>query len=597
MDSPTTSTDFSAALAAGTTRLQFASSSSPSRSLKLSPTSSSKALEDTPSSDDALDCATTSFAKSLESHLASRGGTRLSLAGTLMKGSKRKENWPLGSSSSPLSSGGASKRRKGVAFSATPLGSLNASPKHSPFFHPYHSAQRPSRRISIYSDTSSSPPRPSSSSPSNRFRRVSSSLPSPPPEQDDATDDELESSQVLALLLTLDQQQLPSNSPPRRAVALPSPTLPPSPSRTGLRGILKKRGMESIRLVKDATEGSKRNSGRRKHALNWEECFREPSPGDELVDGAGGEKKKAAAAAGTSKQVEGAGSKGKISAQQSVGASLGAGAGAGSAGGDDPNDQNRPVASTSTALPSADKQAPGPSPKDDGRIHCNLSDVEAVRFASPLLTICASLTPGPLGEGYIRQLSSSSSTTEERRPLAELDALLGNNIASNSLLTPTTEEAPLPQPLPTLLTDLESAYNLLVRAILRLPATAEPAAVVTALEPLKKCTTEVVRAIERDLSNIVSFPTWSRSALLHLSAASSSSSSPVSPPITSPSAARKSKGKQRVTLPEEQMRRLKDEIGVAQVAVKLLGAICRDGRLFCLFAGESRFFLLTCSTH
>lgn len=585
MDSPT-SAHLSVTHAGTAARLL--ASTSPSRSTKLAGTSSSKALEDAPSSDDTPECtATSSFASSLEAHITSR--TRLSLASHLIKGGRRKENWPLGSSSSPLRSVESSKRRRGVAFSATPLGSLNASPKHSPFFHPYHSAQRPNRRIHIYSDPSSSSPPPSSSSPSNRFRRVaslssSSSLPSPPPELDEATDDEAESSQVVALLLSLEQQLLPSNSPPRSAaVALPSPTVPhlQSPSRTGIRGILKKRGLESIRLVKDAVEGSKRNSGRKKHALNWEECFREVSPSDEeMVDGTG--HKKEAPAASTSERGSGAGSKGNGSAPTSgPSASTPAPASAaGATGGDDPNDQHRPVASTSSAPPPPSDTT---APKDSGRIVYNVADLDPVHFASPLLTICASLTPTPLGEGNVRHLSSGSPPSEEQQRLAELDLMLGTNAAASALLTPTTEEPPPPPPVPTLLTDLESAYGFLVRAILRLPPTAEPNEVATTLEPLRKCTAELVRNLERDLSNISSFPTWSRTSLLQLS---SSDGSPASPPITSPSATRKGKGKQRVTLPEEQMRRLKDEIGVAQVAVKLLGAICKDVRLFSLFAGE-----------
>lgn len=586
--SPPTAWDSHFPLAPVATRLQFVDSHLPAPN--TSPTLVSHPpkqlpsleLEDPPSSDPVEQATAShpfaSFNQSLQSHLA---GKPLWPA-TSVRPPSRKENWPLlSSSSSPCSSSSGKAKRRGVVFSNTPLGSLNASPKHTAFFHPYHYSHR--RRIAIYSDVSSSSPSsaysspPTSTSPAARpdSKRVGAGaalalLPllhpapasSPPDEDEPGTDDEAEETIVEALLLT--QEQIANSPPKQRPIALPLPLVPftlPSPSRSGIRSILKKDKEATILLVGDAAEGSKRN-GRRKHAINFDDCFKElpvELPVTELAGGSSGRKASAPA-----KQSAAQGkSEGKEGAKKSVGGAGKERGGAGAGKGDGGDERRR-------------RDENSRNPASDGRITYDVKDDNPVLFESPLLTLCASLRP--LSDTFIRQqeaTAASSAIQPPFHPRASTSRLPSPSPSalSRSPLAPLENDASGPYDVPPLLSDVEHAYERLVRAFLRLPVTLKSES--TTLAPIARCRDQLRRCLERDIGNIASFPSWARVALSSKGATPSSSGRD------------KGKGPAKVTLPEEQMRRLKDEVGVAQIAIKAATSIAKDSRLSKLFTGMS----------
>ncbi|GAA5996516.1 metallodipeptidase [Rhodotorula paludigena] len=337
-------------------------------------------------------------------------------------------------------------------------------------------------------------------------------------------------------------------------------------------------------------EATKRNSRGRRHAASWEGekkalkaalAMREAAAGAAQGQ-AGGRPQQQQQGGGEGAGAAARGSRGRTAARGAGGSR--AGAGQGGRGGDDEEDQQRRRRlGAGTSNGAASSGVGGAAGAGDGRriVH-DLEFDDPVHLRSPLLTLKASLRTGaavppvPLG-GYD---GAAPSLPPRQHPDAPP---LDDGAASRRFFAA-----------PTLLTDVEEAYVLLTHALFRLPADL-PNPERTFL-PLRQLGTALVRALTRDLSNVASFPQWVAAqpapapspprTASHADDTADLALSPSPRPRVPADGAGKGKEAKR-SLTEEQMRRLRDEMAVAQAAVKCAAALCRDERAAALFDDET----------
>ncbi|BGP16400.1 hypothetical protein JCM10213_004043 [Rhodosporidiobolus nylandii] len=405
-------------------------------------------------------------------------------------------------------------------------------------------------------------------------------LPAPIAEQDaDETDSETESEVVSSLLLPSQPSLLPSlsfapsssssssslasSSPlpsPSRAPRRPSlrPTLSAPANLAGLKSILKPLAPNASGVgatVKNEREGLKRNGRGRRHTTGWEDC----RAGAAVDAGEASGSKPSASSA---------------SRRAGAGSSRRAGTGANSA---------PPSSSSASLLPnggggSSSGGGNTPQPVNSGaRITYAVQPGDSILLRTPLLTLQASLRAA--SAAYVRQ--------GEDGPLLARAAGLQEASAGEASFFET----------PTFLPDIEEAYTMLYRAIFQLPSPAAlpagSAELARALEPLREFRTPLLAALKRDIGNIASFPSWvATQPALASPSSSSRSSSPTSSPGSSPSRPAngsgkgKAKGQGKSSLTEEQMRRMRDELGAAQAALKCVAAVVRSERVSAVFEDD-----------
>ncbi|GAA5893465.1 uncharacterized protein JCM6883_003527 [Sporobolomyces salmoneus] len=534
-----------------------------------------------------------------------------------------------------------------VVFSPTPLPSLQASPKHKRPFSEYNmigggGMDRPAkrlRRLGVYSnhpflglgtserDGSSSPEEEEGedkSSPpttpeeygditpafdktggggSHGYFRFPFTLPglTPPDssrkpqarrtelvedkeareedETDTATDSESESNFVSSLLL----HRLPSSSSsissssPIRSPCTTFQQLPRRPSSCGstwLKGILKPVvGGTPVLKALNEKEGTRKNGRGRKHVIGWEDMRIVEA---EDADAAGKEGKGAEGKSVTDEtRTDGEGK--TRSARASGSNSVAKQMGDQEEDGDEEKGKKR-------------KGITGGQTSSAGGSELNLNSTTTSRsvaredpwlLRSPLLILKASLRP--VSATHVRPPTAS---TSHLAPLLEpRSSPLAATEDTEMLVETDSEEEEFTNlfETPTFLTDVESAYVDLTRAIFQLPTSlSDPE---TTLEPLRSFRKTFVRCLARDLENIVSFPSWVKLSTPTSSPTSSASgSSATSSPTLGAGNALGSKDKKSLT--EEQMRRLRDEIGVAQAAMRCATAVMRDARIFAIFSTQ-----------
>lgn len=417
-------------------------------------------------------------------------------------------------------------------------------------------------------------------------------------ETDTATDSESESNFVSSLLLhrlpssssSISSSSSPIKSPCKNLQSLPRRSH--SASTSWLKGILKPVvGGTPVLKASNEKEGTKKNGRGRKHIIGWEDMrFVEPEDAGTAAGGKGGEgngkkvneSKEAGSepGSGTTRSKRASGS--KASNKKPVGEQ----------GEDDEDERRRQKGtlggranSTGGAGGGSDTQlnqaASRPVPRDDPWL-----------LRTPLLTLKASLRP--VSANHVRPPTTSVSTVEFAPPLEPRSSPLASEdadmIVDGDGHDDEGDEFANLFETPTFLTDVESAYVDLTQALFQLPTNLSSPS--TTLEPLKSFRKTFVRCLARDVENIMSFPTWVKNSVAPSSPVSSpSSSSAPSSPIqasaaTSPNAA---SGKGKKSLTEEQMRRLRDEIGVAQAGIRCASAVMRDERIYSIF---TRAFLL-----
>jgi len=521
----------------------------------------------------------------------------------------------------------STKNIRKVIFSPTPLPSLKASPKHKRTFDDLKwnlaigggGAGRPAKRVKrlgVYSnhpflglhhdlqpEGSSSPEEEDASSPptspeefggmigaggshsgreKDYFRmpfsfpglpsRRIAKLPQPRPpvsrdvseaeedETDTATDSESESDFVSSLLL----QRLPSSSSSISSSSpikspcsnLFRPPLPQIGKSSWLKGILKPIEGEVARAANEK-EGTRKNGRGRKHTIGWDDM--------RLTDGAdsktsAGESVGAKGSQGMQKEREGNAMAGVNGSVRPVVRNGGDGSG-------DEGDEKRKKRQGRSA--GKGNEGDGTSGQQPNESSHHLARDDPILLRTPLLTLTASLRP--VSADYIRP-----STRFESLPTDEDAMAVEPDQYSNLFETPTC------------LTDVESAYVDLTRVIFQLPSDLSSSA--TTFQPLLSHRKEFVRCIARDVDNITNFPAWVKQTNSLSSPSSSPGSAAASSPIHATGSSPGSGGKQaKNSLTEEQMGRLRDEIGVAQAGIKCVTAIMRDERVYSLFTRELYF--------
>ncbi|KAL8279224.1 hypothetical protein RQP46_008480 [Phenoliferia psychrophenolica] len=525
------------------------------------------------------------------------------------------------------SSGGSAAQtggRRSVKFSSSPLESLHSSPRHAGanLFFPSHSSK------AVYSSAPRQPlfplahphpnplalaalDRPVTSSPTRRVASPALPLAAPLPvassplsledlDPDESEDEDQADEAVFSLLLG---SPSPSQSPtrPQPLKLAPSPACAPAiftplgstfpPSVHHPHSILK-RSRHPILKAPNATEGSRRNGGRRKHALGW-------SDADAAAAGAGvglgmlaakGTASTSNNAGGASRATGDPVKRARRAGENSVASTSGPAGGAGGRqaagqdGGDEPPEGSRPPSSGPLG-PSASRQMQYPRDDDPIVLRVPLLTLrESLRsFAAPNQSpsgALASSSPVP-PSGLPTGLLPRSTSNDRSSPLHQ--SMRGTQPSAIARTTDSAPNADAPPPMPVLLCEIESAYAHLVRALIRLPTPLADAE--RTLAPLTEYRSSLLRSLDRDISNIVSFPTPSpfnpprgRGGLLSENGSSSGSDSGSSSPL-----AEGTRGTRR-GLSDEEMRRQKDEVAVAQVAIKVVSALARDPRLFKLFS-------------
>ncbi|KAM0791402.1 hypothetical protein ACM66B_005863 [Microbotryomycetes sp. NB124-2] len=445
------------------------------------------------------------------------------------------------------------QRRCRVTFSDTPLTSARSSPRRR--YHPY--AHAPLSPCSVNLDPPpSSLPAHSSSSPVaqhghykhncahhmlERQRQASND------DGDTTTDDEADELAVEAMLLSqaqlaaspirakLQQTQSPNAliTPTHQAVEPALVNLPP-------RSILKRRDSTTpVRLARTAAEGSLHNT-RRKHNLNFAQDLQEaaaehPNAPRTRPTNTGGRESSVASS-------QAAQLRSKATPSRSV-----TSRGNTQDNGDDEDE--------------GDRRNRRPRGINDGRIVWNVRDVDPVNFESPLRTLRASLRP----------LSDAQTPRRDRSILPEMAPpflvrhLSPNNSATASLEPPSSASKPF---LPPSLGDIEAAYSRIVRTTVRLPDSLPSDA--ATFEPWRKYRQTFVQCIERDLVNVVNFAAWTQ---LQVTSREHRDSSPTP----------EQDGQTKATLSGEHLRRLKDEIAIAQVAIKACAALLSRQETMWLF--------------
>ncbi|BGP40173.1 hypothetical protein JCM10449v2_004131 [Rhodotorula kratochvilovae] len=468
---------------------------------------------------------------------------------------------PAGATDSPLFSSHAS------AATATP---------------PTSSPARAPRRASALRVCSAAPPRspprplsfrpftlPSSSSASSSVAAAQA--------EDDPTDSESESSAVQSLLLPR-SLALPAAATAGAAASssspLPSPSHAPRPLSSALKGILKPRPARAAASVLGSEkEAWRRNARGRRHAVGWDAERKAAvlasrarrAAGREGEGGAEGAKGKGRA---KTKEGKGASAGGRAARAPGAGGSRAGGGGAGRDEDDEDQQRRRRLnAGSSSAAPPASSSSSaaslggaGGGGDDARRIVHDLDADDPAHFRSPLLVLRASLRPSPGGAFPPLSTAAYDGAAPSLPPRPYQGAPL-----------PPLEDGPAPArrrfAVPTLLADVEEAYVLLTHAAFRLPAGALPDAERT-LAPLRELGAVLVAALTRDVGNVGTFNAWVEAQ--------------PAPPAPAPAASLElglggelgstlpqsgqAQGKRSLT--EEQMRRLRDEMGAAQAALK-----------------------------
>ncbi|KAM0753002.1 hypothetical protein T439DRAFT_378750 [Meredithblackwellia eburnea MCA 4105] len=522
---------------------------------------------------------------------------------------------------SPPSETPNNKARRTVKFSSMHLDSLQSSPRHS-----VKSSYFPTRLTSrsVYSSgwpvgNSTDPAEEVPSSPTrvvlapiNDIKL--SSITCMDEDEEPPTDDEAEDVTVFNLLTSSPTSSLPlmSISRPPNSLPLPppSPCRPPpihtpvnsAPAEYFLRqptSILKKTKYP-IAQANSLTEGSRLNGGRRKHALGWWDADAAagifPSdaaqvPTVEVADGGDGSGKgeSSSKAKGEvtekAREVRNGGSKSTCANEPSPN-------GAGGTDGEDGNDppEKKAPSSNTPAAPTAQPRIQRP-PDDD-----------PINFRVPLITLRSSLRPtttqrrnhasspasdipGGLYPRHIPPTKQSSPLHESMRGVlpSVIGATMDSPIDDTAGIPSSTSSVPL---LPVTLPEIEFAYGRLVRALIRLPKKLPDAE--RTLAPLREFRGSLLQSLERDISNITSFPDMVAANVRRRKAAGVSSEaaggSGTDSAGSSPLRASNHVVPTRSGLSEEDMRRQKDEVSVASVAIKVVAAIAQDPRLHSYFS-------------
>lgn len=430
------------------------------------------------------------------------------------------------------------------------------------------------------------------------------------------------------------------SSPGAALLALSSSSPLPSPSRSArpsltigigapaspapLRSILKPRPRTPGALLPlgSEKEANRRNARGRKHVASWDSERKAvaiaAAKGRAQVQAQAQGDGSRAAAAGPSASAKGKGrardsapSRGAAATSRSgartnrAGAAAGGAprAGGGAGGGRDEDDEDqqrrRRLNAGSSAGPASSSSAATLGGADDAkRIVYDLEADDPSHFRSPLLVLRASLRPGAAFPPLSTAAYDGAAPSLPPRPHADAPPV-GDDASARSSRRRFAA--------PTLLSDVEQAYVFLTYAAFRLPA--ELANAVKTLEPLRTLGTVLVRAATRDIGNVATFAAWvdaqpspaplaqGLSAGLSLSGSSSPLGSAgddgelgatPSPPLEGSAAGTASQGAGKRSLTEEQMRRLRDEMGAAQAAVKCLAALLRDVRIGALFDSASQ---------
>ncbi|GAA6001312.1 hypothetical protein JCM10207_006603 [Rhodosporidiobolus poonsookiae] len=439
-------------------------------------------------------------------------------------------------------------------------------------------------------------------------------------EDDAATDSETESEAVESLLLPA-SQSLPSpnvasgfarllNPPATTASTATSTTTPAEPSSSsstlsssplrspsrrstrpssssafqiGPKSILKRRpvsfaGPSGTGLTaRNEREGQRQNGRGRKHVLGWEDCRAMPNGTAQAAQDTG--ERAGAGRATTRAPASGAasGSAASSSSTRRVARGTAEGQRGGDGAEDEQGDDRRRRAPP--AGPSQPQESGGSSLGGARTVYAVQAD-DAILLRTPLLTLKASLRP--VSASYVRPADETLAP-----PL----------LPRASSASPQADDSAALFETPTFLPDVEEAYVALTQALFRLPAAlASPE---DTLAPLREFQPVLLAALQRDISNIASFPSWlaSQPRLSSFAAfnhGSPGSSSPASSPASSPSrrSAANGQGNGKKSLTEEQMRRMRDELGAAQAAVKCFAAIVREDRVWRLFSDEALSALL-----
>ncbi|GAA5885987.1 hypothetical protein JCM6882_004223 [Rhodosporidiobolus microsporus] len=443
-------------------------------------------------------------------------------------------------------------------------------------------------------------------------------------EDDDATDSETESEAVSSLLLPSSSAHSPakpaavvtffpssfpsaasSSSSGSSSLASSSPL--PSPSRnrtrrpsttTGLRSILKTRppGAPGVGLTaRNEREGSRKNGRGRRHVVGWEDCKKvgqqqHGGQGEQQDAAAGGEGGKGKASGGAVPVASSSAAPPAAGLTGSTRRSAAAAEKRGGGGDDDPNDQQRRGQDTQSNVTSSNS---------GGRITHALQPDDPVHLRTPLLTLKASLRP--VSDAYVRPAApvSPGRGGEGAAPLLPRsgDALLKEEEQEDG------GDLPLPVfETPTFLPDVEESYVLLTQALYRLPASLTLGAedLARTLAPLVEMRAAWVAAVRREVGNVVSFPRWVEEQPVadqeEAEEVGGVGSSPVSRKADKGKGKEKEKsspsGKGKKSLTEAQMRRMRDELGAAQAAVKCVAAVVKDERVWRVFEEDDLSSLL-----
>ena len=405
-----------------------------------------------------------------------------------------------------------------------------------------------------------------------------------------------------------------------------------------LRSILKQKASSGNFIVKDEREGLRKNGRGRRHVVGWDgekklKAAREKrldeqavqvaaaaareAQDDDAADAGGKDKGKGKAKEGASASSSAPRSSSARATRSSARASRSAATGLGNGGGgdDEPPRRRRGAgsgvpASSSSASNGAGSAGPPPSRKrDPTRIKYELQLDDPAQLRAPLLVLRASL-----------ETSRNSHSSVEDEGEGALPTVVGNGLGSSSsslLPRPLATSTPL-APIstqqqqqtttgPTIgniltLNDVENAYVSLKNAVFCLPSVlADEQA---SLEPLRTHGQALLAALTRDVENVKSFPLWvaeqprpqpDSDDLLMVDA--DAPTGDADEPSSSPSLNRRAAANPaaavgpgaKASLTDEQMRRMRDELGTAQAAVKCAAACLRDARVVAVFARTSAF--------
>lgn len=519
------------------------------------------------------------------------------------------------------------RKKRGVEFCSTPLGSLNANPKHK--FHLYPKKKKGTASGTgvnfIYSNRSdlededmkglseeeaeeseeiieeggivSSPAARGHNTSevgafnfqnSSRLERLGEAMVLEG--EDCITDDEEEEIIVEALLLSQEQLSSPLRLTP---FSLSLPDL----SKYCLPKSILKKSAHKIEVVGNAMEGAKRNGGRVKHMVGFGEVELTASGRKILVPLTSNSSQpsftNAAGGAGG-----GNGKNSKVPSSSVGGDPFGNGGNIGASEGGK-NKENGKGKSREDGSGRDGNNGGGRDGEDGSRTHHHLRDDDPISLRTPLLILKASLQPVPAN--YIRQQDASEENSPGAVPRPQsnsstLSSPLGSYMQASGINSPpkaSTSEISAPSAMPILLSEVEAAYMSLVRTLVRLP---KPLVSPTkTLEPLVLHRSSLIKCLERDITNVLTLPSSTSARPINLSSRTTnnnainnllngsssspagSSSSPLQEDRSTPS---------RNGLSEGEMRRLKDEMGAAQAALKCLGAILREERFYSLFTGE-----------